>query len=168
MNTTPRFAPAAASSRSSSDSDHAVPLKVTVVYDGLPAGRRAVSTITRMLNQAEEPMHLVPALWRFDVMDDANCRARATADAVASDLLVLATDRPDALPTHVESWVSDFIARRRGTSVTILAMWGMEDEWTVSLLERSAAGGLLPATTSFAARPDSSPCTNPFQAAVAA
>lgn len=125
-------------------SESAVPLKVTIVYDGVPAGRRAVGTMQRLIAQGEEPTQLVPHLWRRDLLCDVACRARATADAVASDLLILAAHGAEALAFELEDWVADLIARHPGLPVTILAMWGVEDKWTVSLLERNVAGRLVP------------------------
>jgi hypothetical protein len=148
--------------------DAAVPLKVAIVYDSVPSGRRAVSTMRRLVGQTPEPTHLVPVLWRFDVLADAAHQARATVDALDADLLLVATDRPEALPPHVEAWVTDFLTRRRGSPVTILAMWGLDDDWTVSLLERDEVGRMQPTTSSVAQRPDSSPWPNPLEAAIAA
>ncbi len=127
--------------------DVAVPLKVAILYDGVPAGRRAMGLVRRMLEQAGGPIHLFPAVWRFDLFEQAKARAHAAAEAGAADLLIVATARPDALPAAVERWISDFIAWRRGTPVTILAMWGLDDEWTISLYERNQNGRIQPTSS---------------------
>jgi hypothetical protein len=150
----------------------AVPLKLAIVYDSVPAGRRAMAVAKRMLEESGDTTGCAPSVWRFDLLDEPRCREHATIDAVAADLLILATEKPDALPTTVENWVSDFLARRRGTPVTILAMWGLEDEWTISLYERNQHGRMQPITSSaysFAHEPArSAHQASPFDAAVAA
>jgi hypothetical protein len=157
---------------SSQPAHEVVPLKIAIVYDSVPAGRRAFSMVKRVTDQTGDSTQLVPAVWRFDLLDEPACRERATADAVAADLLILATEKPDALPSTVEKWVSDFLVRRHGTPATILAMWGVEDEWTSSLYERNQHGRMQPTNFSACSSVDAprraAIDASPFDAAVVA
>jgi hypothetical protein len=143
-----------------------VPLEVAVLYDGKAAGRRALALVKRMMVDDVEPVHVNPVLWRFDLLEDQACFARAATETKTADMLVLATDRPDLVPAVVEQWVADFLATRRGRAVPILVLWGAEGTGTVSLLERDAAGRMQSLDTPAWAQPSDS--LNRLEAAVAA
>jgi hypothetical protein len=134
---------------SSFDSDGAdalAPLRVVIAYDGIPAGRRALEMLNRILKQDHEAVHLFPTLWRFDLLDNPESRARAIADALAADLLILSASAPDVIPDTVENWVSVFLSRSRETSTAILALFGTEDEWKISIHE-AVSGVTTPTRT---------------------
>jgi hypothetical protein len=115
--------------------DTAAPLRVVIAYGDIPAGRRAMNLLTQMLQRETNTVHLIPALWRFDLLEDPDWCERALADAVAADLLILATSKPHSIPTGVDRWVSALLSQRRGTGTAILAWFGSDDEWSISVQE---------------------------------
>ena len=119
--------------------DATAQLRVLIVYDEAAAGRQALGTLTRLLAVDAEPMHLLPALWRFELLDDPHGCQQALADAAGADLLILATHKPDAIPEAVEKWVSAFLAQRRESSTAILALFGAEDDWSISVQDKVSA-----------------------------
>ena len=62
-------------------------------------------------------------------------RERALVDAIAADLLILATSKPLFIPASVDNWVAEFLAQRRGASTAIVASFGSGDEWSISVQE---------------------------------
>jgi hypothetical protein len=119
--------------------DAPAPLRVVIAYDDRAAGRRALAMLNRVLRHEPGAVHLIPSLWRFDVLETAECSERALADAIAADLFILSTSASETIAAGIERWVSTFLSRRRGTGTAILALFGPDDEWSISIQEADSA-----------------------------
>lgn len=111
------------------------PLNVVIAYEGIPAGQRALSMLTRLLGQEIQTVNLYRSLWRLDLINDPECCEQIIADTTAADLLILSADKPEAHPSAIEDWVSVFLSKRRGVSTAILYLLGCPDNWSFSFQE---------------------------------
>jgi hypothetical protein len=115
------------------------PLNVVIAYDGIPAGQRALSMLTRLLGQEIQTVNLYRSLWRLDFINEPECCEQVIADATAADLLILSAGKPEAHPSAIEDWVSLFLSQRRGVSTAILYLLGCPENWSLSFQERFVA-----------------------------
>ena len=68
---------------------------VVIVYDDLPSGKRAINTLAGVTRQLSGTLPLQPSLWRFDLLEDPDWRAEATAEDGVDALALVASTRPD-------------------------------------------------------------------------
>jgi hypothetical protein len=113
---------------------------VFVAYADVPAARRAISTITDVLRATGRKFEFLPMLWRFDQLAEAKWRECALADTAGANLIIFASSTPGELPPPVESWTNELIARKRGLPLTLVALLGPDDSWTISLETPPSAG----------------------------
>lgn len=111
-----------------------------IAYADLPAARRALHTIDEVLRAAPRPHSLHPMLWRFDQIAAAKWHASALADATKASIVVLASSSGGLTP-ELESWIGEILAHKRGARITIVALLGGEEAWTVSIEETANAAG---------------------------
>lgn len=74
-----------------------------------------------------------PMLWRFDQLNGANWSELALRDAANADIVVLASTESGGLPASLEHWVSALLGRVDGRPVTIVAVFGSTEAWTISI-----------------------------------
>lgn len=74
-----------------------------------------------------------PMLWRFDQLASAKWCDYALTDATEAAVVVLASSTPGSLPPAIEQWISSLLNRKRGQSITIVALQGDEDAWTITI-----------------------------------
>ena len=122
------------------------PLNVVIAYDSIPAGRRALSMLTRLLGQEIQAVNLYRSLWRLDLVNEPECCEQIIVDTTAADLLILSACEPEAHLTAIEDWVSTFLSQRRGVSTAILYLLGGPDNWSISFQERDIACTDTPTT----------------------
>ena len=118
--------------------DAPAPLRVVIAYDDVPAGRRALAMLDRVLQHDHAAVHLFPSLWRFDLLKDPEWRDDAVADAITANLLILSTSGQETIAEGIDGWVSTFLSCRRETDTAILALFGPDDEWTISVQQAEA------------------------------
>jgi hypothetical protein len=113
-------------------------LKVFIGYADLPAVRRAMGSVGAAVRGAAKSVDLVPLLWRFQQLESSHWRDRAITAALDADLVILATSTPGPLPKPTEQWVDVLLNASRGRPVTLVAITGSTDAWTITI-ERPAA-----------------------------
>jgi len=64
--------------------------------------------------------------WRFDLLQDADWRDLASADALKSDLLIISTFSSANLPAAVWKWLAECLALKRGESAAVVALFGAD------------------------------------------
>jgi len=74
---------------------------MVIVYDDAPAGTRAIRTLEGARRQLGGGIELYPSLWRFDLLEDPDWRAAATAEAVQAGLVIISTSSKGELPAAV-------------------------------------------------------------------
>lgn len=128
------------------------PFRALIAYADVPAARRAISEIHEVLVASGRSYQFCPMLWRFDQLDRPNWNEVALHDATEAAIVVLASTEPTTLPASLEWWVSTLLGRQQQRPVTIVAVLGAAEAWTISI-EKSQPNGKahgnerVPATT---------------------
>jgi hypothetical protein len=65
-----------------------------------------------------------PQAWRFALLEDPAWYALAMADVVNADMLIIAASSGNELPAAVERWIKMCLARKRGSSAAVVALFG--------------------------------------------
>jgi hypothetical protein len=78
---------------------------------------------------------LHPMLWRFNQLDDPRWRDVALRDAARAHTLVLAMSDEAAFCPRTQTWMTTLLSRLRGSSLTVLALIGHEEAWTITLAQ---------------------------------
>ena len=107
--------------------------KAFIAYADRDAARAAMRTIDDVLRTESQPHELHPMLWRIDQLCAARWHELALADAASAHIAVLASTQPGALSPELERWIAEFLARKRGTRVTLVALLGPGEAWTISI-----------------------------------
>ena len=98
-----------------------------IVYDDTRAGRRAMLALDDVVHKLGRKERLHPRLWRFDLLEDPDWRAAATAEAAEAGLLIISASGKGALPAAVQHWVHDWLGQGRGTAA-LAALLGPADD----------------------------------------
>lgn len=100
-----------------------------------------MSTINEVLRAARSKHALKPMLWRFNQLTDSKWCDASMVDAAQASVVVLASTSTQTLTPELESWIGRFLARNRGRHTTLVALFGAEDAWTISIEETTVAAG---------------------------
>ncbi|HUR60228.1 MAG TPA: hypothetical protein VM029_21065 [Opitutaceae bacterium] len=111
----------------------ALEFKAFIAYADLNAARQAMRTINEVLEAAPRPYRLQPMLWRYDQISSDKWREASLADAGLADVVVVASSAAGGMPAAIEQWVGEFIKQKRGTRMTLVALLGHGDAWTISI-----------------------------------
>jgi hypothetical protein len=123
--------PASAIAAVATHDDLILPLHAVVVYSDMTAGKHAIGVLKRMGAHLQDEFKMV--LWRFDLIAVPRWRAIATDDVAAAGLVVFATSEADQLPDHINDWMEECLARKRGEIVAMLTLFGKRETWAVWL-----------------------------------
>jgi CheY-like chemotaxis protein len=100
---------------------------VIIVYGDAPAGEHALYTIEKVSHHLGGSIALYPSLWRFDLLEDPDWRAAATAEAVQAGLVVISTSSRDDLPVAVRDWVQGCLQAKTSAAGALVALLGPAD-----------------------------------------
>jgi hypothetical protein len=126
------------------------PFRALIVYADVPAARRAMTEIRNVLLATGRAYEFCPMLWRFDQLAGEHWREVALRDAAEAAIVVLASTDSAIIPAGLECWVSSLLARKQGLPITIVAVLGATEAWTISIekpqqpakeVSKEAAGG---------------------------
>ena len=101
---------------------------VVIVYDDLPAGKRAIDTLEGVSRQLSGTIPLHPSLWRFDLLEDPDWRAEATAKALPAGLVIISTSSKGDLPAAVRDWVQGCLQLETKAPGALVALLGPADD----------------------------------------
>ncbi|HVS52480.1 MAG TPA: hypothetical protein VHD62_09005 [Opitutaceae bacterium] len=104
-----------------------------IAYADLPAARRAIAVINEVLRATRRRFAFRPMLWRFDQLAAEKWRACALTDAAATPLVIFASTGAGELSPALESWTNALLTRKRGERLTLVALLGADDTWTISI-----------------------------------
>ena len=104
------------------------PFNVTIVYDQLAAGQRAMRLFSHLDREHKSEVSFQPFPWRFDFVADPKLGEFAAADALKADLIIISTTTRSDLPSVVQDWLLACLARMRGRNAAIVALSGTEEQ----------------------------------------
>jgi hypothetical protein len=126
--TNPRFTP--------TETDDTLLAKVTILYDTVPAGKRAMNLLSTVAGQPDAMAALRPQLWRLGLLEDPDWFAAALAEAADTDLLVVAIDSTERLSTSLKNWIELFLARRRKDKIAMVGLIAPSDQQNEPAFQR--------------------------------
>ncbi|HWA08506.1 MAG TPA: hypothetical protein VG838_03480 [Opitutaceae bacterium] len=108
-------------------------MNVLIVYEDATAARRAVRVVSRLAAEAAGLVNFRRSFWRFDLLDNRDCRAAATRDGLQADVIIVVTRTAEELPSVVNRWLEDCLRRRHQAGTAVLALLGSGNAWSISL-----------------------------------
>ena len=102
-------------------------LRVVIAYNDLPAARRAMRVLADLDKGLGDAIEFQPLPWPFDLLTEPCWRDAALSDAIAADILIIASSVPGSLPPAVLRWVELTASQKRGTDAAIVALFGSEE-----------------------------------------
>lgn len=81
---------------------------IVVLYDDLPAGKRAHEACTFLLDPSSDD-GINYEMWNFGVLRIPEVKAQATRNAAEADLVVVATSQAKSFEPHVREWFNQWI-----------------------------------------------------------
>lgn len=135
------------------------PFNAFVLYENAEAGHRAVHMLRRIAQQAGEPAVPRAKLWRFDLLQYPAWDREARQDADQADLIIIATGSSDDLPSPVNTWLGECVARKDGRNLAMIALFGSNQGWSLSLQDSARFyAARQVGTPTFAATPQPALC----------
>lgn len=125
-----------ASGRRSRAPQPRTPLRVIVAYADVPSARQAIARLTRQIALSRPDVELHPLLWRFQQLAHPRWREMALRDAAQADSVVLAVAEDAAFDASTDAWLHALAFRTGRRSVSVLAMIGETESWTITLTAR--------------------------------
>jgi hypothetical protein len=110
--------------------------KVMILYDAVPAGKRAMNMLCTVAGKPGATAALRPQLWRLGLLEDPDWFATALAEAADTDLLVVAIDSTERLCTSLKNWIELFLARRRKDKIAMVGLIAPSDQQNEPAAER--------------------------------
>lgn len=103
-------------------------LDAVVLYDAVPAGKRAFAVLGSIAGLMEEDLvRIQPRPWRLDFMHAADTLEVALRDLRAASLIILSTTGEAPLPAAFKIWFAAILDQRRGERVVVVALLGPDD-----------------------------------------
>lgn len=109
-----------------------IPFKVFIGYADLTALRRATSAIADAVRISGHRVETIPLLWRFGQLAAAHWRDAGMSAALEADAVVLACTSSEIEP-GIEAWVDSLLSACAGLPITVVAVFGEADAWTITL-----------------------------------
>lgn len=118
-------------------STSSAPYAAFIAYSSIPAARRALAHLSRLVRTRRDAHTLQPMLWRCDQLEHPPWREMALRDAARASVLVLAFSRIAPLAAPIETWLTQLAIRMRGSELTAFAFTEDDEGWTISLQART-------------------------------
>src|ERR1700690_4235133 len=80
-------------------------LNVVGIHDDFASGKRVMRIYDRLRQQFDHEYAFRINFWRFDALDTRKLRKLAAAEAVAADVVFIATRARGPLPEQTKTWV---------------------------------------------------------------
>lgn len=125
-------------------------MPVFIAYADLPAARRALRFGQLALQNGRGVGELAPMLWRLDQLEAPRWRDTALREAGRARSLIFSASDPAAWNETALDWLKTLAAQMRGHTVSLLALVGETEHWTISF---EAVAPLRALSAQVAARP---------------
>jgi hypothetical protein len=89
--------------------------------------------IRKVLKATGRRLALVPMLWRFDQLERENWRDHSITEAARASVIVLASSETHRLSEPLERWIGSLLGRKPSCRITVVALLGPSDAWTISI-----------------------------------
>jgi hypothetical protein len=96
-------------------------MNVLVAYEDFAAGKRAIAMLKRVDSQCGGPGQLTHMMWRFDVLADGDFFDLAVQEALAADIIVIATREGGSLPQRIRDWIARWLLMKQSRPQALVA-----------------------------------------------
>lgn len=103
------------------------PLQVVIAYDEIPAGKYALRVMAELGRRLSRNITCHLSTWSFVRLGEQAWAEVAIGDALRADILIIATYGTNPLPATVRAWTEAAIHRKRGSTATVVALFGPEE-----------------------------------------
>lgn len=134
---TPRGAAPIGREKRARPSTSSIPYAAFIAYSSVPAARRALAHLSRLVRTRSNTLTLHPMLWRCDQLEHPLWREMALQDAARASVLVLAFTGTAPLEAPMETWLTQLAIRMHGSELTAFAFTEDDEGWTISLQART-------------------------------
>lgn len=104
----------------------AISLNVTLAFDLLPAGRRAMARIHNLCRSLEQEeairIHVTP--WQLILLKTPASFHLAVSESLASDLFIFALGKPSSFDPRAHDWAAAWIRAKAGSPAAMMAVFG--------------------------------------------
>jgi hypothetical protein len=95
-------------------------MKVLVAYEDFAAGTRAMAMLKRIGSQCGAGQ-LIHMMWRFDVLSDESFFDLAVNEALAADIIIIATRDGKSLPQRIKDWIARWLLMKERRPLALVA-----------------------------------------------
>jgi hypothetical protein len=120
-------------------------LKVVLLYENASIAERALGMLQLTAAEFDGRLDFHSSLWRFDLLEDAALRARATVQIIEADVLIVAV-QDCAVPEAIRIWLRACLPQKRDAGGAVVLLLGAAAQGTpaeVDWLANTAAGAAL-------------------------
>jgi hypothetical protein len=97
-------------------------ITITIVYDDIRAGQRAGRLFSLVGLEEGDALKITLQPWRIDLLTDPKWGQFAAAEAIQSDMLVIAMSDLANLPISIEQWFTAWLDGKRGFHAAVVAL----------------------------------------------
>ncbi len=84
--------------------DENQPVRVTILYENLAAGKQAKRTYNYLVESLQGICEFTSQLWKFNLVEDPSLRSLIAQDAADADIVIVASQGENELPQAVREW----------------------------------------------------------------
>jgi hypothetical protein len=96
-------------------------MNVFVAYEDFSAGARAMAMLKRVGSQCGQRAQLIHMMWRFDILSDESLFELAVSEALAADIIVIATREGRNLPQRIRDWIAHWLLMKDRRPLALVA-----------------------------------------------
>jgi len=97
-------------------------LKVVLLYENASIAERALGMLQLTAAEFDGRLDFHSSLWRFDLLEDAALRARATSQIIEADVLIVAV-QDWAVPEAIRTWLGACLPQKRDAGAQSSSCW---------------------------------------------
>lgn len=99
-------------------------LRVFIAYEDKAAGKHALRVMGGLGQGLADDLKFYAEPWEFDLLVGSDWCGVAMADVIAADLIIIAKNDDELLPSAVAGWLKRAIEMKRGSLATIVTLIG--------------------------------------------
>lgn len=111
-------------------------LNVVAIYDDFYTAKWAEEVTGQIVRNIQDHHNLNKSFWKFDLLQSATLRRIAALDALEADIVIVAADPGNLLPSEILAWIGEWLPNKHAAGGILIA-----------LLRQSASAGMLHSPT---------------------
>jgi hypothetical protein len=88
-------------------------MKAVIVYEDLVSAEKAGALLERATHRADESLHWIIKMWRFDLLNDPIAATTALSDAMDGHLILICLPNIQELAPSLHPWLEKWATMRR-------------------------------------------------------